>query len=390
MTQWIIPIVFLILPFALITPGLIWKSQLMFFIVCPVFIVAMNIKNVWVRYFLLYAATWQIVIFILNFKSPGANGPGLSIMLSLMAGGIVYKFISESTLPTQTWHSVIRAAVIVQILLSIPQIFGFNPVMAFTGLFTNVKENMPGFLNGSIGNRNFLAAFIAMAVPSFIGWRTITIRGLTINPALIAILIFLGFCLSPGTLAAIIGMGFLLSARFPLWKRIVSLSIAVTLAVIFAAGYVLISGHHISEFENLPGQLNEFVSTGTIKLDIFRGDVGRFAMWLVAIGQLLKSWNFMIFGYGPAASWGREYPIHCEYISVWYQFGLIGLTLMLGYIYTTTRFLFKAKNLILLTALLILCLDMIGNFPLEIATTGFMALIIGGLIERERLQWQTT
>ena len=42
----------------------------------------------------------------------------------------------------------------------------------------------------------------------------------------------------------------------------------------------------------------------------------------------------------------------------------------------------KEKNLILRASFLIICLDMIGNFPLEIASTAFMIVIIAGLIER--------
>ena len=40
--------------------------------------------------------------------------------------------------------------------------------------------------------------------------------------------------------------------------------------------------------------------------------------------------------------------------------------------------------LVLLTSFLIICLDMIGNFPAEIASTAFMIIIVCGLIERER------
>jgi hypothetical protein len=113
-------------------------------------------------------------------------------------------------------------------------------------------------------------------------------------------------------------------------------------------------------------------------------------MFLAAIGQLLQSWVYVVFGMGPAAYWGRPYPIHGEFVSVWFQYGLIGLGLMVGYMVTAGRFLAKRGNIVMLTALLILGLDMIGNFTLEIATTSFMALIICGLIERERVKWQIT
>jgi hypothetical protein len=387
MNQWIVPIVFLILPFAFLSPGLIWKSQLLFFLICPIFIIAMNLKNFWIKSFLLYIAAWQIFVFLMGFNHKGYSpGPGLSVLLALMAAAFIFKFITESTLANEKWAMVIRIAVIVQILISLPQPFGVNPLVYFLSFLTNVKEMQLLHLVGTLGNRNFLAAFIAISVPFFIGWRTFTIKGISINPALIGIFGFLALCLSPGTLAAIIGMGFFLSFNLPFWKRLIAWSLAIKIAVAFAAAYVLITGNHLNEFQALPGQLKELIATGKVTFDPFQGDVGRFGMWMMAFSQLIKSWVFMVFGFGPAAFWGREYAIHGEYMSVWFQYGLIGLFLMLGYIITTGRYLWKKKSLVLLTSFLIICLDMVGNFPAEIASTAFMMIIVCGLIERERTE----
>jgi len=368
MKDLITAIMFLVLPFVFLSPGLIWKSQLLFFLICPVFIIALSLKNVWIKAFLLYASAWQILVFCLAYNKAGINpGYGLSVILALMSGAIIFKFVSEGNLSQ----------------------CGFNPFANFMALFIKVKENLPGHLVGSLGNRNYLAAFIAISIPCFIGWRTFRIGKVSVNPALIGIFIFLAFCLSPGTLAAIIGLAFLLSYNLPLWKRLVAMSAAVKVAAIFAACYVLITGNHLQEFTDLPGQLNELITTGKFTVDPFLSDVGRFAMWMMAFSQLITSWALMVFGFGPGAFWGREYSMHGEYMSVWFQFGLIGLGLMAGYIYTTFRFLDKQKSLLLLTSFVIICLDMIGNFPVEIATTAFLIIIICGLIERERLKWLT-
>ena len=385
MNDWIVPLLFLVLPFVFLAPGLIWKSQLLFFLICPVFIIALDIKNIWIKSFLLYASAWQIVVFFLSFSKVGMNpGYGLSIILALMAGAIVFKFVSEGNIPDEKWFTVIRIAVILQILLSLPQPFGWNPFADFMALFIKVRENLPGHLVGSLGNRNYLAAFIAISIPCFVGWRTFKIGRISINPAIIGIFVFLGFCLSPGTLAAIIGMAFLLSYNLSPMKRLISMSAAMKVAVAFTACYVLITGNHLNEFTALPGQLHEFLTTGKFTVDPFKSDVGRFAMWMMALSQLITGWFFMIFGFGPGAFWGREYSMHGQYISVWFQFGLVGLGLMAGYIYTTIRFLAKRKSLILLTSFVIICLDMIGNFPVEIASTAFLIIVICGLIERER------
>jgi len=383
MNDWIVPILFLLLPFVFLAPGLIWKSQLLFFLICPIFIIALDIKNIWIKSFLLYASMWQMVVFFLSFSKYGMNpGYGLSVILGLMAGAIIFKFVSEGEVTNEKWFMFIRIAVILQILVSLPQPFGYNPFADFMSLFIDVRENLPGHLVGSLGNRNYLAAFIAISIPCFVGWRTFKIKSISINPALIAIFIFLGFCLSPGTLAAIIGMGFLLSYNLSPLKRLISMSLAIKVAVAFTACYVLATGNHLNEFTELPGQLSGFLTTGKFTVDPFKSDIGRFAMWMVAVSQLITGWFFMIFGFGPGAFWGREYSMHSEYMSVWFQFGLVGLGLMIGYIYTTFRFLAKGKSLILLTSFVIICLDMIGNFPVEIASTAFLIVIICGLIER--------
>ena len=381
-----IPVLFMMLPFMLMSPGLIWRSQLLWFIICPIFIMAFSIKNLWVRAFLLWIAAWQIVIFFAQFSKQGVNpGPGFEILMAVMAGAVLYKFISEGNVPDATWAKFIRAAVIIQILIAIPQYFGHNLFLQFISLFMPATEKLPGHLVGTLGNRNYLAAFIAFSVPFFIGWRTFKVGKWTVNPALILIFLFLGFCLSPGTLAAILGMGFLMSYRLPFWKRMISLSLATKICVAYAAAYILTTGYHLNEFQALPGQLSQFLTTWRLPLDPALKDVGRFAMWMTAIGNLMAHPLFFILGFGPAASWGRNYPIHSQYISVWFQFGLVGLGLIVGYVITTYRMLAKKNELILLTALVIICLDSVANFPGQIAATAFLIVIILGLIERKRL-----
>jgi len=389
MQKWIVPILFLVAPFAFLTPGLIWKSQLLFFLIMPVFILAVHIKNVWVKVFILYAMAWQFAVFLLTFNNNSQNvvGASLSVIMAIMAGSFVYKFISESELPTEKWFMVLRIAVILQILLAIPNIWGHSTVATMLSWFTPVMEKLPGHVVGTLGNRNYLAAFIAVSLPAFIGWRTFKIRGISVNPAIIVIFIFLGFCLSPGTLAAIIGMGFYLSRNMSFWKRMVAISVSMKVAVAFAAAYILTTGYHVNEFQALPAQLKEFFSTGRITVDYFENDVGRFAMWMMAVSKIIHHWVTLIFGSGPGAFWGRNYPIHGEYISILFQYGLIGLAIVGGYIVHTWRFLIGRKELTLLaTSFFILLLDCVGNFPLQIATTSFMILIILGLIERERLK----
>jgi O-antigen ligase len=108
-------------------------------------------------------------------------------------------------------------------------------------------------------------------------------------------------------------------------------------------------------------------------------------MWMLAGSKLLADPLALVFGFGPGAFWGRNYPLHSEYVSTLHQFGLIGITLMFGYIITTFRALVRRKDTVMLAAFVIIGLDMVGDFPVEVVTTAFLIIIVCALIERDRL-----
>jgi len=385
--RWTIAAVFLMLPFAFITPGLIWKSQQLFFLILPLFIVAASLRNRWIKVFLFYAGAWQIFLFIYAFNRPDVNpGPGLGCLLSIMAGAIVFKFVSEGKLEKEKWFQVIRIAIIMQVAISISQFLGFNPIAWILSQFIQVRQLTPTHLVGSIGNRNYLAAFVAFSIPMFIYWKQLNIFGWRMGAFLPFVAFMLIVCPSPGTVAAILGVTF-----YAAYSRTQSpggiipcLLIALIGAAGFTAVYVLYTGNHLNEFQALPGQLSQFFSQGKVDFDVFQGDLGRIGMWLMALGHLISSVPGMIFGFGPGAFWGREYPLHSEYMAVWFYYGLIGLFLMLGYLWSTWKFLWKSKDITLMTCFLIIFVEIGANHSFEIATTGMLGVIILGLIERER------
>ena len=386
--RWGIPAVFLAMPFMFLVPGLIWKSQLMFFLIMPAIIAALSIGNRWIKAGILYAVAWQIVIFLVTFNTPDPKvvGSSLSMMMAIGAGAILYKFVTMSELPTEKWWTALRWAVIAQIVIAVPQIVGVNPFMDVVRLFTKVEERLPGHLVGTLGNRNYLAAFIAYAVPAFIGWKTWKAAGRTINLPLIGVMAFLFFCFSPGTLAAFLALVVVYSWKHPWKKRLTLWAVGAAVAAGYTAFYVLSTGYHLNEFQALPSQIQEMMSSGKVTQDWFQGDVGRFMMWFMAISKLLQHWGYVLFGYGPGAFWGRQYPIHGEYVSILFNYGMVGLVILMGYIVSTWRFLAKKGDTILIGMFAAICLDMVGNFPLQIATTAAMICVICGLIERERLK----
>ena len=382
--DWIVAALFFIFPFMVIAPGIIWKGQLLFFITMGSIIIAFQIKHILIKSFLLYAIAWQMFIFMQSFRTGENPGAGLSIILSLTAGAMVFKFVSSGSVKKETWYSVIRTVVIIQAVLGSLQHFGINLVTDFLVQFVPVRADLPTHITGTLGNRNFMAAFIAMSIPMFASWKWAEIKG--VNVSVIFLLAVLVGCMSPGTLAAIIGIAIYYTYSRKIKHGFLYVLLSVVVAVGFAAGYILITGNHLNEFADFAIQWEQLQKTGDVLTDTSPGDIGRFAMWMLAGWQLAHNWFAFIFGFGPGAFWGRHYPLHGQYVSIWFQFGLVGMVLALGYIFTTLKWLWKSGDSVLLAAFAIICLDMAGNFPMEVASTAFLAIIIAGLIERDRLE----
>ena len=341
----------------------------------------------------MYAAVWQIVICLVVLCGGKANpGSGLEEILCITVGAIIYKSVSQSKLREDLWYSAIRIVVLIQTVLAVFQYFNLNPIFHLMATVFPISDPGTGQLVGTLGNRDFLASFIAMSIPMFMGWRTVKINivrpfwmdnvypwNFSINPALIIIYAVLLLMPSPATLAALVGL-FIYYNRG--WKFIF---IGAGCALIYAIYYILGMGAHIEEFIRLPEQISQFFSVGSIINDPRMADIGRFAMWMTAAGKIISSWTSLIFGFGPGASWGKAYPLHSEYIQVWFEFGMVGILFLAAYLRDAFKDLWREKDMVLFSSLSIICLDMVANFPLHIVTTGCLATIICGLIERKRL-----
>ena len=91
-----------------------------------------------------------------------------------------------------------------------------------------------------------------------------------------------------------------------------------------------------------------------------------------------------LFGFGPGASWGHRFAIHNEWLTILFLYGLTGLICIGGFIRTIDR-----SDKMLFTSFIIICLNMIPNYPLHLAPSVFLIIVVLGLMER-RKHWQTT
>jgi len=105
----------------------------------------------------------------------------------------------------------------------------------------------------------------------------------------------------------------------------------------------------------------------------------RLEFWGMALKKSCASIETFIFGCGAGAHWGRGYPLHNEWVDIFFRFGLIGFILIIGAVITLYR-----GNKILYSAIIIVCVDAIGSYPFHLAPSLFLVLIIVGLMEREK------
>jgi len=383
LNSWSMLAIFLILPFVLITPGLSWKSQQIFMLIASSVVVAFSLKNIWLRSFIVYLFCWTIYLFLRSLANPMihfnvAPQTGMSILLFVMAGALIVKFVSISKLSDEKFYNVIRAAVLLQVFIAIIQYFGFYPWEWLLSSIVAPAHSTAdiGPFRGTLGNRDVLGCFVGVSIPLFLSWKEVKpYQNVIIKSLTFIVMAILLMSPSPGAVATLIGIGV-----YYFKENKFSLLFAFMAAAIYAIIYILTS-YHYADFMAAPSQFSGLVN-GNLK-DIPTNE-GRLWKWMTAVSLIFQSPETFIFGSGPGAFWGRKYPLHNEFIQCWFELGLVGLALMIGYVCSTIKFLFKSKDMVLLSAFIIICIDAGGNYPMHLATTAFLICIIAGLIERKR------
>ncbi|MBA7562989.1 hypothetical protein ES708_04642 [subsurface metagenome] len=70
--------------------------------------------------------------------------------------------------------------------------------------------------------------------------------------------------------------------------------------------------------------------------------------------------------------------MHNDWLTLFYQYGLVGLSFVIGFVMTIYR-----GNKMLFSAFIIILVNMVGNYPLHLAPSAFLIIIIVGLMEKE-------
>lgn len=335
---------FLGVPYAFIHMGIIHTGHLFFFVLCALVIVSLMQNNIWLSLFFIYAATWQLFLFIDGLSIPAPErqlqiAKGFSQIVFLLAGLSVYVGILKTKLPNETFYKIICISVIVQCLLAVCQLWNHDPIVYALSHFLQIWRRLDeAAIVGTMGNPNFLVGYLAICLPFF--FRKPWFYFIPVMAAL--------FYLSKTSAAVIPAL-----MAIPLYYRSIKM---FGIFALLAMGYAVYDG-------------NVFVYT---EINY------RYQLWWEVLKQF-ESVKDVIFGFGPGAPWGHKFPMHNEWLSLFHSYGLIGLVFIAGFIKSLDR-----SNRILFAAFGVACLNMIGNYPLHLAPSAFVIIIIVGLIERNR------
>ena len=340
---------FLLLPFAIFSGGLIHQGHHNAIMVAGLFIAASLVTNIWIRAFMYYACVWNIyfsLLILLGATNKYTLGKGYGFGFYLMITAIILIAVYQSKLRNETFYNLICVAAILQSLLAVIQLNGWDPVFALYGNIVEIKRGMAvENITGTMGNNNFLALYLAMSLPFFfrkMWWYFVPV---------IVVLLFIAIT-STAMVAMVIG------CLYYFWPRVKKVYLALM---------------------TLPFVIYVVITKQSLTINFFSSTHDRFDFWIQAWNQVTQSWYSIIFGLGPAAPWAHRFPLHNEWVTAFHHFGIIGCMFIAGYLLTIYR-----KNRMLLSAFIVACIGAMGTYPMHLAPSAFLILIIIGLMEREK------
>ncbi len=348
---------FLILPFcvwfALVPINHVHIAQRYAFFLVAVVVLGWMTRNVWIRAFSIYVVIWQAALFSGIYSgvvSLQHAAGGMSEMLYLAAGLALFIGVSRTRIRLETFSLGIRLAAILQAAIGTLQILDLDVFNVILPQFMVIARGLPGdTMVGTLGNNNFLAAWLAISLPFFLDgkWRWFL-------PWLIGLLLWSHT--TSAVLPAAVGIAvYLVHGRWEVsapGARPVRWWVALfpLLAILCGAVYFLWDG----------------AATNT-----------RWQLWGFAGRQILESPAAIVFGLGPGAPWGPKYPMHNEWLTILHHYGIVGVAMVAGFL----RGLDRSEGG-LVAALAVIIINMLGNYPLHLAPSAFLIILIVGLMWR--------
>ena len=284
---------------------------------------SMLAQNIWLSAIGLYLAVWYTWIFAASTRGlipDEAIIQSLDSMTFIMAGLLVYVSVRLGSAGAESYKNAICVLSCILAAIGAVQYFYGNKIAFAT-----------------LGNPNFLAAFLAISMPFFYRkkwWMAI--------PLIAATLLMTHTSMAIG--ACLIGTGL----YFFGWKGALA-------GVVPGIAYFAL------------------FKTPASFLD-------RWNYWTDAIQKISNSWQTVLFGVGPGIYWQPGNQLHSEYVYLLFNLGLVGIVLAGAYIYNTIKIIPDRQ---IFASFSIILIDGFGNHLFHTAPTAMLAIIIFALMNRD-------
>jgi len=340
---------YLLLPFLILSNGIIHKGHHNAIMILGLFIAASLITNIWIRAFIYYTCVWNTyfgILLLTGATNPYTMAKGIGFGFYLMITAVILIAVYQSKMKNETFYNLICIAAILQSILAVIQMNGWDPLFALYGNIVTIKRGIDSrTIVGTLGNNNFLSLFLAISLPFFFRkWWCYFV------PVILALLFV---AITSTSMAAMI-----IGCLYYFWPKV-------------KKRYIMLMA--------LPFIAYTVYTKQSLTIHLLSSSHDRFDYWLQAWNQVTQSWLSIIFGLGPAAPWAHRFPLHNEWVTAFHHFGVIGCIFIAGYLITIYR-----KNRMLLSAFIIACIGAMGTYPMHLAPSAFLILIIIGLMEREK------
>lgn len=310
-------------------------------------------KDHWIRGYYL----WCIVLAVLLYSITVARQAvapfidmhlnNLDYMLKLSAGMIVYVLATK----IKDIHKVLNvlcAFALFQCGIYLIQRLGWDLVKAFSVLMGGMM--IPMAPAGTMGNPNFLAAVLALTAPLFL-------RGRWAYGLIVTIPV--------------------------LWLQSTS---GAVIAFLIAFGYVAIKTQKRALYAIVPLMAVSLWVFWTY-FDIFEFDGFRHRTWM-AVVMTWKNWWLIGNGPGSFQIFAKVEHAHNEFLETAFETGIIGLACIVGFGITLLKKSLKARGTEMLVCASLITLGVFSffHYPLHLAPSGFIALVLMGVYTGGKLQ----
>ncbi len=338
-------ILFILVPFGVLSFGSIHKGHVIAFAIGIVLIVSCTIREKPLAWFMVYVAGWVLwrhANFVYQI-TPFLVEPKLTMlaMMALICGTVIYLRVIKSKISNEWFYNMICVSVMIQALLALCQTMGFTPAYDLVSSRINTRWDMkPTEATAMLGNSNYLAAYVAISLPFFFRkhWAWCLIL-------LLPLLLYIKVSAAIITALAVFAVYFS--------KDLKQFAIITAVCISVAAAYLIF-------------------------VEKLKMNNPRFDMWVMALDSF-KTWPQIIFGFGPGFRHSGE-VLHNEWLALFRTFGLIGLILIATYFWQTIR---KAGDRKILAGIVAIAVNWLGNPGMQTAPAIFLTLIIFGLAQRE-------